>query len=112
TGKYLNGMPAGSRATLNGSLSTDQISERTLAHVQALAGIAAAPGQSLAQLAPSWALRDQRGAPVRIGARRVGQAGGNLAAAGHTTFTDEELAAIDRDAVDAGINIWAESSAH
>src|SRR6266702_2983328 len=61
TGKYLGGMPAGSRATLNGSLSADQISERTLAHVRALAGIAAARGQSLAQLALAWALRDQRG---------------------------------------------------
>src|SRR5215470_5204301 len=112
TGKYLNGMPAGSRATLNGSLSTDQISERTLAHVQALAGIAAARGQSLAQLALSWALRDQRVTSVLIGASSVAQLEENLAAAGHTTFTGEELAAIDRDAVDAGINIWAASSAH
>jgi L-glyceraldehyde 3-phosphate reductase len=112
TGKYLSGMPTGSRATLSGSLSADQISERTLAHVRALAGIAAARGQSLAQLALSWALRDERVTSVLIGASSVAQLEENLAAAGHTAFTDEELAAIDRDAVDAGINIWAESSAH
>jgi len=112
TGKYLGGMPAGSRATLKGSLSADQISERTLAHVRALAGIAAARDQSLAQLALSWALRDQRVTSVVIGASSVAQLEENLAAAGRSDFTDEELVAIDRDAVEAGINIWAASSAH
>src|SRR6476659_8792306 len=112
TGKYLGGVPAGSRAAQNGSLSSDQISERTLAHVRALAAIAAARGQSLAQLALSWALRDQRVPSVLIGASSVAQLEENLAAADHTSFTDEELAAIDRDAVEAGINIWADSSAH
>ena len=112
TGKYLGGVPAGSRAAQNGSLSSDQISERTLAHVRALAEIAAARGQSLAQLALSWALRDQRVTSVLIGASSVAQLEENLAAADHTSFTDEELAAIDRDAVEAGINIWADSSAH
>jgi len=112
TGKYLGGMPAGSRATLKGSLSADQISERTLAHVRALAGIAAARDQSLAQLALSWALRDQRVTSVVIGASSVAQLEENLAAAGRSDFTDEELVAIDRDAVEAGVNIWAASSAH
>jgi len=112
TGKYLGGVPAGSRAALNGSLSSDQISERTLAHVRALAEIAASRGQSLAQLALSWALRDQRVTSVLIGASSVAQLEENLAAAGHASFTDDELAAIDRDAVEAGINIWAASSAH
>src|SRR5436189_5865957 len=113
TGKYLGGVPAGSRAAAqNGSLSSDQISERTLAHVRALAEIAAARGQSLAQLALSWALRDQRVTSVLIGASSVAQLEENLAAADHTSFTDDELAAIDRDAVEAGINIWAASSAH
>src|ERR1700722_18203147 len=112
TGKYLGGVPSGSRASLDGSLSTDQISEPTLAHVRALAGIAEARGQSLAQLALSWALRDPRVTSVLIGASSVAQLEENLAAADHTSFTDEELAAIDRDAVDAGINIWAASSAH
>src|SRR5271167_1638409 len=112
TGKYLNGVPAGSRAAQDGSLSSDQISERTLVHVRALAAIAASRGQSLAQLALSWALRDQRVTSVLIGASSVAQLEENLAAAGHSTFAGDELAAIDRDAVDAGINIWAASSAH
>jgi L-glyceraldehyde 3-phosphate reductase len=112
TGKYLDGVPAGSRAAQDGSLSSDQISERTLVHVRALAEIAAARGQSLAQLALSWALRDQRVTSVLIGASSVAQLEENLAAAGHASFTDGEVAAIDRDAVEAGINIWAASSAH
>jgi L-glyceraldehyde 3-phosphate reductase len=112
TGKYLNGVPAGSRAAQDGSLSSDQLAERTLVHVRALAAIAAARGQSLAQLALSWALRDQRVTSVLIGASSVAQLEENLAAAGHSTFADDELAAIDRDAVEAGINIWAASSAH
>jgi aryl-alcohol dehydrogenase-like predicted oxidoreductase len=111
TGKYLGGVPSGSRASLDGSLSTDQISEPVLAHVRALAGIAEARGQSLAQLALSWALRDSRVTSVLIGASSVAQLEENLAAAGRSDFTEEELAAIDRDAVDAGINIWAASSA-
>jgi L-glyceraldehyde 3-phosphate reductase len=112
TGKYLGGVPSGSRASLDASLSSDQISERTLVHVRALAAIAAARGQSLAQLALSWALRDPRVTSVLIGASSVVQLEENLAAAGRSDFTEEELAAIDRDAVDAGINIWAASSAH
>jgi L-glyceraldehyde 3-phosphate reductase len=112
TGKYLGGVPAGSRASLDGSLSSDQISEKTLAHVRALAEIAAGRGQSLAQLALSWALRDPRVTSVLIGASSVAQLEENLAAAGRSDFTDGELAAIDRDAVDAGINIWAASSSH
>jgi L-glyceraldehyde 3-phosphate reductase len=111
TGKYLNGVPAGSRASQNGSLSSDQITPATLAHVRALNEIARARGQSLAQLALSWALRDPRVTSVLIGASSVAQLEENLAAAGHSDFTAEELAAIDRDAVDAGINIWAASSA-
>jgi L-glyceraldehyde 3-phosphate reductase len=112
TGKYLGGVPTGSRAAQDGSLSSDQLSERILAHVRALAEIAASRGQSLAQLALSWALRDQRVTSVLIGASSVAQLEENLAAAGHSAFTDDELAAIDRDAVDAGINIWAASSTH
>ena len=112
TGKYLGGVPSGSRASLDGSLSTDQLSDPILAHVRALAGIAQTRGQSLAQLALSWALRDPRVTSVLIGASSVAQLEENLAAAGRSDFTAEELAAIDRDAVDAGINIWAASSAH
>ncbi len=112
TGKYLSGVPAGSRASTDGSLSADQLSEATLAHVRALADLAASRGQTLAQLALSWALRDQRVTSVLIGASSVAQLEENLAAAGHSSFTADELAAIDRDAVEAGINIWAASSAH
>src|SRR5689334_2307344 len=112
TGKYLGGVPAGSRAAQNGSLSSDQISERTLAHVRALAGIAEARGQSLAQLALAWGLRDQRVTSVLIGASSIKQLEENLAAVSNTSFSDDELTAIDGHAVEAGINIWAASSAH
>jgi len=112
TGKYLHGVPAGSRASLNGSLSPDQIAPETLSHVRALNEMASSRGQTLAQLALSWALRDPRVTSVLIGASSVAQLEENLAAAGHSDFTTEELAAIDRDAVDSGINIWAASSAH
>jgi L-glyceraldehyde 3-phosphate reductase len=112
TGKYLTGVPSGSRATQNGSLSSDQISEATLTHVRALAGIAEARGQSLAQLALAWALRDQRVTSVLIGASSVKQLEENLAAVSDTSFSDDELSAIDGHAVEAGINIWAASSAH
>ena len=111
TGKYLGGVPEDSRAARGGSLTQDQISESTLNHVRALNDIAAKRGQTLAQMALSWALRDQRVTSVLIGASSVAQLEENLAAAGHSQFTDEELAAIDRHAVEAGINIWASSSA-
>jgi L-glyceraldehyde 3-phosphate reductase len=112
TGKYLTGIPEGSRATQHGSLTSDQISEETLGHVRALADVARRRGQSLAQMAISWVLRDTRVTSALIGASSVTQLEENLAAAQHTGFSDEELAEIDRHAVDAGINIWAASSAH
>src|SRR5580658_1198355 len=112
TTRYLGGIPAGSRASRGGSLSADQISDANLAHIRALNEMAKARGQSLAQLALSWVLRDQRVTSALIGASSVAQLEENLAAAGHSDFTDDELAAIDRDAVDAGINIWARSSAN
>jgi L-glyceraldehyde 3-phosphate reductase len=111
TGKYLNGIPAGSRASQDGSLDSRQLTEQTLAHVRGLDELARARGQSLAQLAVSWVLRDQRVTSALIGASSVAQLEENAAAAGRTTFTDEELAAIDRNAVESGINIWAASSA-
>jgi L-glyceraldehyde 3-phosphate reductase len=112
TGKYLNGVPAGSRASLSeSSLDSDQLTEATLGHVRALNEIARARGQSLAQLALAWALRDQRVTSVLIGASSVAQLEENLAAAGQAAFTAAELAAIDREAVESGINIWATSSA-
>jgi L-glyceraldehyde 3-phosphate reductase len=110
TTKYLNGIPSGSRASRGGSLSADQISDENLGHVRALNEIARARHQSLAQMALSWALRDLRVTSALIGASSVGQLEENLAAAGRTSFSAEELAAIDRQAIEAGINIWATSS--
>jgi L-glyceraldehyde 3-phosphate reductase len=95
TGKYLGGVPAGSRASRDGTLSADDISEQKLAHVRALSQIAAARGQSLAQLALSWVLRDPRVTSALIGASSVAQLEENLAAAGNTSFAPAELASID-----------------
>jgi L-glyceraldehyde 3-phosphate reductase len=110
TTKYLSGIPAGSRASRNGSLSADQLSEPTLAHVRALNEIAEGRGQTLAQMAISWSLRDPRMTSALIGASSVAQLEENLAAAGKLSFTEEEIKAIDKNAVEAGINIWAASS--
>jgi len=111
TGKYLHGVPAGSRASRPGSLPQEQLSAANLAHVRALNELARNRGQTLAQLALSWVLRDGRVTSALVGASSVTQLEENLAAAGQATFTGEELAAIDRHAVEAGINIWAASSA-
>ena len=112
TTKYLDGVPAGSRASRNGSLSQEQLTDQTLAHVRALNAIAAERGQSLAQMAISWTLRDPRVTSALVGASSVAQLEENLAAAGKTTFSAEEIAAIDKNAVEAGINIWSASSEH
>jgi L-glyceraldehyde 3-phosphate reductase len=111
TSKYLNGVPVGSRASrTDSSLSAGQLSEQNLAQVRALDEIARARGQSLAQMALSWALRDNRVTSVLVGASSVAQLEENLAAVGHERFTREELSAISRHASGADINIWAESS--
>jgi len=110
TTKYLNGVPADSRAARNDSLGQDQITERNLNHVRALNQIAAERGQTLAQMALSWVLRDSRVTSALIGASSVRQLEENLAAAGRSDFSTAELQAIDGHAVDAGINIWAASS--
>src|SRR6266487_3135741 len=110
TGKYSGGVPAGSRAARGGSLSADQLSEQNLARVRALNDVARARGQSLAQMALAWALRDQRVTSVLIGASSVAQLEENVAAGGQTNFSAEELAAIDRHSAESGINIWAASS--
>ena len=105
-------MPAGSRASQQGgSLDPGQLTEENLAHVRALNELARGRGQSLAQMALSWVLRDERVTSALIGASSVRQLEENLAAAAHTTFTGDELSAIDGYAVEAGINIWAASSA-
>ncbi|MEU8309739.1 L-glyceraldehyde 3-phosphate reductase [Actinomadura sp. NPDC048955] len=111
TGKYLDGVPEGSRASRGTSLSTDLLTEENLRHVRTLHEIAGSRGQSLAQMALAWSLRDGRVTSALIGASSVAQLEENLAALDRLDFTPDELAAIDRDAVEAGINIWAASSA-
>jgi L-glyceraldehyde 3-phosphate reductase len=105
-------VPADSRAAQGKSLSTDQISEDNLARVRALNEIAAGRGQTLAQLALAWVLRDPRITSTLIGASSVAQLEDNVAAVQNLDFSDDELAAIDQHAVDAGINLWETSSAH
>ncbi|MGY1822798.1 L-glyceraldehyde 3-phosphate reductase [Geodermatophilus sp. SYSU D00079] len=106
TTKYLDGVPAGSRASQDKSLSTDLLTEEALGHVRALHEIAQQRGQSLAQMALAWALRDPRVTTVLVGASSVGQLEQNVGALEQPAFSDEELAAIDQHAVDAGIDIW------
>jgi L-glyceraldehyde 3-phosphate reductase len=86
------------------------LSDENLAHIRALHEIAAARGQSLAQLALAWTLRDPRVTSALIGASSVAQLEANVGALQRLDFSDEELAAIDQQAVDAGINIWERSS--
>jgi len=112
TGKYLGGqVPAGSRAAEGRFLTTDMLTPDALAHIEALNQMASERGQSLAQMAIAWTLRDERVTSALIGASSVEQLDENLAALDNIEFTDEELATIDQHAVDAGINIWAQSSA-
>jgi L-glyceraldehyde 3-phosphate reductase len=109
TSKYLDGVPAGSRAAQDKSLSTAQLTEQTLAHVRALNELALGRGQTLAQMALAWALRDRRMTSLVIGASSVDQLDDSLGALENLEFTAEELSAIDKHAVDAGINLWAKS---
>ncbi|MFB4310413.1 L-glyceraldehyde 3-phosphate reductase [Actinomadura sp. GTD37] len=111
TGKYLDGVPEGSRASKGTSFASSLLTEENLRHVRTLDEIARGRGQSLAQLALAWSLRDGRVTSALIGASSVRQLEENLAALDRLDFTADELAAIDRDAVDAGVNIWAASSA-
>ena len=88
------------------------LADETLRKVKALAGIAERRGQSLAQMAIAWVLRDPRVTSALIGASSVRQVEANVAALDNRHFTDDELAEIDRYATDADINLWAASSAH
>jgi L-glyceraldehyde 3-phosphate reductase len=110
TDKYLNGIPEGSRASRHGSLSPDLINDQSLAKIRALNEIASRRGQTLAQLALAWTLRDPRVTSTLIGASSVAQLEANLAALDKPDFSDDELAEIDRFATDADLNIWADSS--
>ncbi len=110
TGRYLDGVPEDSRVATGGALSRDFLTEENLARVRALNEIARRRGQSLAQLAIAWTLRDPRVTSALIGASSVEQLEQNIAATERLDFDDDELAEIDRHAVDSGINLWAESS--
>jgi L-glyceraldehyde 3-phosphate reductase len=110
TDKYLDGIPEGSRASRPTSLSPDLITDTALEKILALADIAAGRGQTLAQLALAWALRDSRMTSALIGASSVTQLEENVAALDRLELSDDELAEIDRHATESGINIWAGSS--
>jgi L-glyceraldehyde 3-phosphate reductase len=110
TDKYLNGVPSDSRAAQNGSFSPDLLSDDALERIRGLNDIAQQRGQSLAQLALAWTLRDPRVTSTLIGASSVAQLEANVASLEQLDLSDDELAAIDRFAVDSGINLWAASS--
>jgi L-glyceraldehyde 3-phosphate reductase len=110
TDRYLNGVPAGSRVATGGALHRDMLTEERLSQIRALAAVAEARGQSLAQLALAWALRDPRMTSLVIGASSVAQLDANLGALDNLAFSEDELTAIDQHATDAGINLWAASS--
>ncbi len=112
TDRYLHGVPEGSRASRNGSLKEDMLSDDTLAKVRALAGIAEARGQKLSQMALAWTLRDPRVTSTLIGASSVEQLEENVAALDRLDFDAAELAEIDRHATDSGINLWSSSSSN
>jgi L-glyceraldehyde 3-phosphate reductase len=110
TDRYLDGIPPDSRVATGGAMNRDMISEDNLARVRALAGLAEERGQSLAQMALAWALRDPRMTSLVIGASSVAQLEDDLAALDNLAFTDAELDAIDLYATDTDINLWAASS--
>jgi L-glyceraldehyde 3-phosphate reductase len=110
TTKYLNGVPEGSRATRGGSLRESFLTADTLARINALNQIAQRRGQSLAQMAIAWVLRDPRITSALIGARTVEQLDDSLSALDRLDFSPEELAEIDRHAIESGINLWQRSS--
>jgi L-glyceraldehyde 3-phosphate reductase len=111
TDKYLDGIPEGSRAAENSSLSPDLLTDAALGQVRALNELARERGQSLAQMALAWTLRDPRMTSTLVGASSVEQLEDSLGALDNLSFSDDELAEIDRYATDAEINIWSLSSA-
>jgi L-glyceraldehyde 3-phosphate reductase len=110
TDKYLDGIPEGSRVATGGALSEDMLTDEALTHVRALNELASERGQTLAQMAIAWTLRDPRVTSSLIGASSVGQLEDSLGALDNLDFSDDELATIDRHAVEAGINLWKASS--
>jgi L-glyceraldehyde 3-phosphate reductase len=112
TSKYLSGIPEGSRAAENSSLSPDLINEQSLAKIRGLTEIAQRRGQSLAQMALAWTLRDERMTSTLIGVSSIEQLDDSLGALDNVSFSSDELAEIDQYATEADINLWSRSSAH
>jgi L-glyceraldehyde 3-phosphate reductase len=110
TEKYLGGVPAQSRGATGGTFKSEYLAPENIAHVKALASIALTRGQTLAQMAIAWTLRDARVTSALIGARTVQQLDNSLDACAKLDFTASELAAIDKNAVDLGVNRWTASS--
>ena len=108
--RYLHGVPADSRAGRGGPLRTEWLTDEALGHVRALDAIARAGGRTLPQLAIAWVLRDPRISSVLVGARTPDQLDENLAAVAQPPLSDDEIAAIEPHAVDAGINLWGSRS--
>jgi L-glyceraldehyde 3-phosphate reductase len=110
TGRYLDGVPDDSRAARDDTFSREMLSEENLGHVRALNEIAGRRGQSLAQMALAWTLRDPRVTSTLIGASSIAQLDENLEALRRLDFSSEELAEIDGHARESGINLWQRSS--
>jgi L-glyceraldehyde 3-phosphate reductase len=110
TDRYLKGIPDDARAAREGSMSKRMVNDETLEAIRALTGIAEARGQSLAQLAISWTLRNAGVTSALVGASSVEQLEANLGSVRNILFTPEELSAIDEHATEQGINLWKESS--
>jgi L-glyceraldehyde 3-phosphate reductase len=110
TNKYLNGVPANSRAKLEGSLNSKFLTEENLGRIRALHQIAVSRGQSLAQMAIAWVLRDARVTSALVGARNVTQLDDSLDALKKLSFSSDELSQIDRHATEGGIDLWRDVS--
>jgi L-glyceraldehyde 3-phosphate reductase len=106
TGRYLDGIPEDSRAARGDTLSPDMLSEENLERIRALNEIARARGQSLAQLALAWTLRDERVTSTLVGASSVAQLEQNVAALGRLDISENELAEIDGYALEGGVDLW------
>jgi L-glyceraldehyde 3-phosphate reductase len=110
TGKYIDGIPEGSRASRpTNTMDTSRIDDEMAERLRGLQAIADARGQSLAQLALAWALRDPRMTSLTVGASSVAQLDENLDALDRLDFSDDELRQIDQHAVDSGVDLWRES---
>jgi len=110
TDRYLHGIPTDSRIATGGAMSTDMLTESNMAKVRGLSALADRRGQSLAQLALAWALRDERMTSLVIGASHVEQLEANIAALDNLDFSSDELAEIDQFATEGDVNLWARAT--